>query len=224
MLVGIRTALKRGDSISIPSMPRAHEAPAGSTRAWLVDLDGTLYRASWVKLAMTLELCAREPSALSLIRRFRHAHEQLRGAAPGEPFRLQIERTALATGIPPARIEACVRQWMLDRPGRWIRLARNRALIEEIRVFRRSGGRTAIVSDYPAAQKLAALGVADLFDVVVAVGEEGGPPRLKPAPDGYLLAAQRLDVAPAECLVIGDQDHADGAAARAAAIPFRRVR
>ncbi|MCB9916751.1 MAG: HAD hydrolase-like protein, partial [Planctomycetes bacterium] len=43
------------------------------------------------------------------------------------------------------------------------------------------------------------------------------------APDGYLEAARRLGVAPAECLVVGDRDDADGAAARAAGMAFRRI-
>jgi HAD superfamily hydrolase (TIGR01549 family) len=62
-----------------------------------------------------------------------------------------------------------------------------------------------------------------LFDVVIASGEPSGPPRLKPAPDGYLLAAERLGVVPAGCLVIGDRDDTDGEAARRAGMAFRRV-
>jgi HAD superfamily hydrolase (TIGR01549 family) len=46
---------------------------------------------------------------------------------------------------------------------------------------------------------------------------------LKPWPDGYLLAAERLGVAAAECLVIGDREDADGLAASRAGMAFRRV-
>jgi HAD superfamily hydrolase (TIGR01509 family) len=60
--------------------------------------------------------------------------------------------------------------------------------------------------------------------VVVASGENGGPTRLKPHPDGMLRAARALGVEPSRCLVIGDRDDADGAAARAAGMAFRRVR
>ena len=74
-----------------------------------------------------------------------------------------------------------------------------------------------------ARDKLAALGDASLFEVVVASGEPEGPPRLKPHPGGYLAAAKRLGVPPEECLVIGDRDDADGAAARAAGMSFRLV-
>ncbi len=92
-----------------------------------------------------------------------------------------------------------------------------------IRDFRGRGGRTALVSDYPARDKLRAIGSLELFEVVVASGEPGGPLRLKPDPSGMLRAAEALGVAPAECLVIGDREDADGAAARAAGMTFRRV-
>ena len=64
---------------------------------------------------------------------------------------------------------------------------------------------------------------ADLFEVVVANGEAGGPRWLKPDPDGYLSAAGRLGVAPERCLVLGDRADADGEAARRAGMTFRHV-
>jgi HAD superfamily hydrolase (TIGR01549 family) len=112
---------------------------------------------------------------------------------------------------------------MIERPKRYLGWFRRKELLEEIRRFRAGGGRTALVSDYPATEKLAALAAAELFDVVVASGESDGPRRLKPDPDGYLRAAQALGVAPAKCLVVGDRDDADGAAARTAGMGFRLV-
>ena len=195
-------------------------------RAWLVDLDGTLYRALPVKLGMALELALFGWAVAAPLRLFRHAHEELRAdpaAAPGDPFARQLERAAARAGVEPEALEAIVREWMVERPGKWLRLARRGALLAELAAFRADGGRSALVSDYPARAKLAALGAADLFDAVVAAGEPDGPARLKPAPDGYLRAAGALGVAPAECLVIGDRDDADGEAARRAGMAFRRV-
>jgi hypothetical protein len=51
-----------------------------SYEAWLVDLDGTLYDAKWVKIAMACELAIGGWGAVRTLRRFRHAHEALRGA------------------------------------------------------------------------------------------------------------------------------------------------
>jgi HAD superfamily hydrolase (TIGR01549 family) len=193
--------------------------------AWLIDLDGTLYVARWVKLLMAAELALGGWSAVRPLRRFRHEHELIREqGAPGDPFRLQLSRTAAALSLDEAELEATVRSWMIERPGKWLARFKRDALFEEIRAFRVAGGKTAVVSDYPARSKLRALGVSELFDTVVASGEPGGPQRLKPDPEGYLRAAEKLGVRPERCLVIGDRDDADGAAARAAGMRFRLMR
>ncbi len=52
-----------------------------------------------------------------------------------------------------------------------------------------------------AQRKLAAAGLLSHFDVVCTRSDVAAP---KPAPDVYLLAAERLGVAPAQCLVLED--------------------
>jgi FMN phosphatase YigB (HAD superfamily) len=195
-------------------------------KAWLVDLDGTLYRSFPVRAAMAAEVALSGARHLRTLRTFRHFHEQVRkhGAPGGDPYREQLERTATSLGRDVADVERVVHTWMHEKPARWLWLFRRRALVNEIALFRARGGKTALVSDYPARVKLAGSGFADLFDVVVASGEPDGPARLKPDPTGYLLAAERLGVAKEHCLVIGDRDDADGAAARAAGMAFRWVR
>ncbi|CAN5499591.1 HAD-IA family hydrolase [soil metagenome] len=61
-----------------------------------------------------------------------------------------------------------------------------------------SGSDREIVDD-----SLAHLGIAHLFPVVVTP-EDVAPGRGKPAPDMFLLAAERMDVDPARCLVFED--------------------
>ncbi len=202
-----------------PSKEATHEA-------WLVDLDGTLYWATGVRLAMAVELALGGLRVAKRLKRFRHEQEALRldpDVAPGDPFALQLDRTAQALGLPREELERDVRAWMIQRPKRYLAWFRRSKLLEEIRAFRAAGGRTALVSDYPATEKLEALGARDLFDVVVASGETDGPRRLKPNPDGYLRAAQALGIAPRRCLVLGDRDDADGAAARNAGMGFRLI-
>ncbi len=200
--------------------------------AWLVDLDGTLYTARWVKLAMAVELALFGWSALATLRQFRHDHEALRAEQDAgkalavtyaSPFAAQLARSAEALALPVAQVERVVQDWMFERPGKWIGRFPRRALLEELRAFKASGGRTALVSDYPAERKIDALGERSLFEVIVANGEAHGPKRLKPDPEGYLHAAELLGVAPSRCLVVGDRDDADGAAARSAGMAFRLV-
>ena len=193
--------------------------------AWLVDLDGTLYHAVPVKFAMTWELMIGGARVVQVLRRFRQQHEVLRHEAPSgaNAYRIQLERAAAVSGMDVAAVERAVVEWMHVRPGKWISRFRRDSLLDEIRAFRSSGGRTALVSDYPARQKLASLGASELFDVVIANGEPDGPSWIKPDPSGYLRAAERLGIAASRCLVIGDREDADGAAARAAGMGFRRV-
>ncbi|HEY3252994.1 MAG TPA: HAD family hydrolase [Polyangiaceae bacterium] len=200
--------------------------------AWLVDLDGTLYTQRWVRLAMAAELLLVGWPAIKTLRQFRHEHEALRAeqnagralaTTHASPFAGQLARTAQALGVPVAQVESVVKSWMFERPGKWIVRFPRRALLAELRAFRAQGGRSALVSDYPAERKLDALGARSLFDAIVANGEAHGPRRLKPDPEGYLHAAELLKVQPSRCLVIGDRDDADGEAARAAKMSFRLV-
>jgi putative hydrolase of the HAD superfamily len=190
--------------------------------AWLIDLDGTLYWQLPVRLAMGAELLLFGVSHIRLIRYFRQQQEAIRAAseAGGCPYRLQLERTARANGCSASTADAIVTEWMHRRPGKWLRLCRRNRLIAQIGAYRIRGGKTALVSDYPARDKLGSLRASHLFDIVLACGEPDGPANLKPSPEGFLNAATRLKVEPAHCLVIGDRDDADGEAARRAGMDF----
>ncbi len=61
-------------------------------------------------------------------------------------------------------------------------------------------------------RKLALVGIADHFDVVITLDDVSAP---KPAPAPYLLAAERLGVDPARCLVFEDSETGAEAAHRA---------
>jgi len=195
--------------------------------AWLVDLDGTLYAPKPLKLAMLAELALLGLPALRILRCFRQQHEILRQTRQGydpSPFYEQVRRTADILKIPEEQVDRVVREWMIQRPCKWLKRFRRRGLLDEITAFRAEGGRTAIVSDYPAETKLVALGAAALFDRVVASGDIGGPRHLKPTPEGYLMAASALEVEPSRCLVIGDRADVDGVAAASAGMEFRLIK
>ncbi len=75
--------------------------------------------------------------------------------------------------------------------------------VELLETLRRNGVAAAIVSNKPevTAQKL----VDRFFPGVMAVGDDGVHPR-KPAPDNVYRALDRLGVAPAEALYVGDSE------------------
>src|SRR5690606_8101600 len=140
------------------------------------------------------------------------------------PFDEQLRRSAESLLMDESTLRAQVMEWMVHRPGKWIARSRRTDLLEELVAFHEQGGKLAVVSDYPARAKLDALGISSLFDVVVASGEHQQLRRLKPAPDGYLLAASELGVSPEDCVVLGDRLDADGQAAEHAGMKFRWIR
>ena len=84
-----------------------------------------------------------------------------------------------------------------------------------LRRAREAGLRQAIVSSTPRANIeviLQSLGLWEMFEAIV--GEEDAT-RGKPDPEGFLVAAQRLDVQPEDCVVI--EDAPEGIAAGKAA-------
>lgn len=84
--------------------------------------------------------------------------------------------------------------------------------------LQKQGISTAIYSDYPAAQKLKAMGLkADL----VVNSTDPAINALKPAPNGILYILEQLGIQNKEtCLFIGDRDELDGACARNAGVNF----
>ena len=79
-----------------------------------------------------------------------------------------------------------------------------------------------VYSDYPAEQKLAAMGVAVFMDLILYSGEPAVDV-LKPHPKGFKLAAERLQLKPEEILYVGDRPEVDAAGAKAAGMDCRLV-
>ncbi len=200
-------------------------------KAWLLDLDGTLYKAKPLKWAMAAELALLGAPAVKALRVFRRLHETLREEWHTDPelefdpspFHEQIKRAADISGVAHELVRSHVEEWMIQRPSKWMRRFERTELITRVVEFRDKGGKTALVSDYPAEYKIKAMGYRHLFDTVVSSGDHPKVRRLKPAPDPFLIAAEELGVPPEDCLVIGDRDDADGGSARAAGMDFELI-
>jgi HAD superfamily hydrolase (TIGR01509 family) len=157
-------------------------------------------------------------TTLRILRAYRHGQEALRdGPVGGDLALAQLRFAADATGASPATVQETVTRWMDEAPLDLLPAAAFPGMQSFVLGLRASGLRLGVLSDYPPAAKLAALGVGDLFDAVLcAQAPEVGV--FKPNPRGILVLLERLGVAPSEALYVGDRVEVDAAAARAAGV------
>ncbi len=192
-------------------------------RAAVFDVDGTLYGQRALRLRMARELalsCLARPSVLKearILKTFRHVREELAEEEASGIGRLQYERTAERLGLPAARIEAVVEEWILERPLRHVAACRHPGVRRLFSALRASGRRIGVWSDYPATAKLEAMGLSGDAVVAATDPEVDG---MKPRPAGLARTLEILAVTPAEALMIGDRDERDGECARRLGCPY----
>ena len=75
------------------------------------------------------------------------------------------------------------------------------AMVEAVRAARRAGIRTGLISNSVGADTYDDALLDELFDATVISGDVG---LHKPQPEIYLLAAERIDVAPERCVFVDD--------------------
>ncbi len=192
-------------------------------QAVLFDVDGTLYRQRRLRLLMAVELALlavrhprRAPTIWRVLATFRRAQERVRRTGGGASQQLQW--TADHAGASLAEVTAIVDEWMLSRPLRYLVSCRATGLIDLLSFLDSRAVRVGVLSDYPVAGKLEALGIAGRFSVVISCGD----PQVnafKPSPRGFLAACARWAVEPADVLYVGDRADADAAGAAAAGMP-----
>ena len=208
-----------------PSLPNPIDGRR-RIRAVLFDLDGTLYWQAALRLCMAFELLTLPLAGPFAARRrwraltaYRRAQEHLRtGGAAAVPTRAQTAAAALEAGLPLADVEALVAEWMHRRPLKYLPLVRSRGVLQVLEILGRAGVPAGVLSDYPAEDKLRALGLADRFAPVLCAGSEGIN-ALKPNPRGFLRACAIWKLVPGEVLMVGDRPDVDAAGAHAAGMP-----
>jgi FMN phosphatase YigB (HAD superfamily) len=189
------------------------------------DVDGTLYRQGPLRRAMLLKLVgaalSNPGSSLATFRAlnsYRRAQERLRqGPVEGDLASVHLRLASEHSGQSEAVVARTVARWMEREPlgllERFVEPALRRLLAEA----QGRGLRMGVLSDYPAADKLAAMGLSQYFDVVVSA-QDSSVNRFKPHPSGLIEALRRLGADSEQAVYIGDRPAVDGAAARAAGV------
>jgi HAD superfamily hydrolase (TIGR01509 family) len=190
-------------------------------RALLFDVDGTLYSPTRVRLYMLYRLgChtaanpARGLRDLRLLRTYRQAQEEMRTLGDCSPDQ-QLLISCSKTGYDPAAARLCIDRWMNEEPLQVLRDAIRPGVRSVLQHAKTMGMKLGVVSDYPAVDKLRAMGLLEFFEAIVSA-QHAEVASFKPSPKGLLLAARMLNVQPEETLYIGDRPEVDAEAARRA--------
>lgn len=199
-------------------MPGAAPFDWGPIRLLVFDMDGTLYRQQALRLAMARALIAhamarRDTRTPSIIASYRRLKEQLADAETADFEPILLGQVAVRHKCTPAEIAEVIADWIETRPLPLLAAARVPGVENVFARARASGRQIGILSDYRAARKLAALGLA--ADFIVAAGDPGVG-LMKPHPRGLESLVSRAGVTAAETVMIGDRPERDGAAARRA--------
>jgi FMN phosphatase YigB (HAD superfamily) len=195
-------------------------------KAIVFDVDGTLYAQAGLRRAMFLQLVrahlARPWEGFSTFRvlaAYRRAQELLReGPIDGDLAVAQLQLACRRAGAPEALVKSLVARWMEQAPLPLLPRFMDPELPLLLKAARERGVRLGVFSDYPAAEKLRALGVAEFFEVVLTA-QDPSVNRFKPDPCGLREAFRRLRAEGAEALYVGDRAKVDAAAAEAAGVP-----
>ncbi|WP_375688671.1 HAD family hydrolase [Pseudooceanicola sp. LIPI14-2-Ac024] len=194
------------------------------TRYGLVvfDLDGTLYRLGPVRRAMLGEILTTggapgRLARLRILRRFRHLREELSRRQPRGFEPALFAQLSKETGQDEQALRSLVVEWMEVRPLPFLAPARLPGAEAMFAALAAREVVTAVWSDYPVAEKLAALGLSAPHHVWAGDPEVAA---LKPDPAGLLLLMERIGARPEETLMIGDRLSHDGRAAEAAGTDF----
>jgi HAD superfamily hydrolase (TIGR01549 family) len=182
------------------------------------DVDGTLYRQRPLRLRMgrdmvihTVAKC--DLNAIRVVSAYRRIRERLAAEEVVDFERVLIAETAKATSMAPERVRAIVSEWIETRPLRYLRSCLFSGVPQLFGGLQRAGKKIGIFSDYPATEKLAAMGLA--ANHVVAASDVG---LLKPHARGLQSLMAAASATARETLYIGDRVDRDGLAGQRAGV------
>lgn len=182
------------------------------------DVDGTLYRQRTLRLRMAREILLhtvmkRDLDAIRVIGVYRRIRERMADEEVSDFDGLLIAETARATSRSPDRVLAIVSEWIDERPLPHLRGCLYAGVTRLFAGLRHQGKTIGILSDYPAADKLAAMGLA--ADHIIAASDVG---MLKPHPKGLQSLMSAAGVTASETVLIGDRVERDGRAGQRAGV------
>jgi FMN phosphatase YigB (HAD superfamily) len=189
----------------------------------IFDVDGTLYNQSVLRKQMARNLLGHymmrpwQAYDLQVIRVFRKEREKMCQDTEKDLENAQYERCAKKLGIAPAKVKQLIEKWMFQAPLPLLPACRFQGIAELFAALKSRGIKIAIYSDYPALDKLAAMGLE--ADLVVA-STDSDLDTLKPNPAGLRYILKKFATTADRAIFFGDRDELDGECARQAGMPY----
>lgn len=188
---------------------------------YLFDVDGTLYSQKRLHILIGIEMLGyyvrhiREIADLSIVFQFR----RLREKDEYKKYTIEglIKIIAQRRHVQKAHVCEVIDQWLFKRPLPLIAKCAYDDVLQFMKKVTDNSGMVAVYSDYPAEDKLRALGVTPTF---VFSAEDEGIGELKPSRKAMHHILDRLDVSADSCIYVGDRDSRDRCSAEYAGIKY----
>jgi HAD superfamily hydrolase (TIGR01549 family) len=182
------------------------------------DVDGTLYSQGPLRLRMGRDMVVHavakcDLNPIGVVRAYRRIRENLAAEEVVDFDPVLIAETAKATSMSPESVHAIVSEWIERRPLRYLRSCLFSGVPQLFAGLQRAGKKIGIFSDYPATEKLAAMGLAAHH--VVAASDVG---LLKPHARGLQSLMAAASATARDTLFIGDRADRDGVAGQRAGV------
>lgn len=198
-----------------------------SNWAVIFDVDGTLYQQRTLRKLVLQDLLfywSVHPLAgwqtIRILREFRKIRDRLGDLTSGDLENKQYQIPADHLKVSEDRVRSVVREWIEKRPLRHLIRCRYEGLLPWLNQLRKDGVKLGIYSDYPAENKLQALGIE--VDAVVA-STDPQVDSMKPSPKGLLHALQILETSAERALFVGDRREKDEVCAQAAGVAYLHI-
>ena len=187
-------------------------------------MDGTLYYQNQLRKKMLFAILGyyiMRPwrfKEVLLLYHFRKEREKKTGFHSNNIEEEQYSWCKPKTSLSVKEMRTVIDKWMFEYPNQFLK----KYMYPGVRVFfedlQKKRVLTAVYSDYPAAKKLEAMGLA--VDLTIS-STDPAINALKPAPKGILYILEQLDIQQKNtCLFIGDREELDGECAKNAGVPF----
>lgn len=176
------------------------------------DIDGTLYdlramrEAMFKELLMSLVLRKITFNEIRILRSYRKTLEVLRREVKVLDETLaQLHTRMVAERIPCSKnmVDQVVEKWMVKIPCCKLPNLVWPNTKDTLVQLKENGYRLAILSDYPANEKIKAMGLDDVFEVILSC-QDSTSTGYKPYTNGFERLAACLNVEPQQCVYIGN--------------------